>query len=126
MRINERILPYIEAAVQAGFTVHVPEIKYYKVGFVYVTREGDPGIAMIQVPTHTFENVLVDVPVKPSRVYGSSVTQDHDDSIEGVLALLDRLMVVGTVVPRFVGPHGPVPVDRSIGFNAKPLELSAL
>lgn len=124
-QLVERIRDYAVAAVEAGFIVHVPQTPWTlrKAGFVYVTKDDAPGIAMIQVPTHAFEDVSVDVPVKPSKVYGSAVMQDHDGTVADVLRLLGELMESGTVVPRFVGPHGPVAVDRAIGFDAVPLAV---
>lgn len=122
MNIHEKLAPYVQAATDAGYTVHVPTgtaLTRRRAGFVYVTRDGSPGMALMQVPTHAFEPISVDIPVKPSKVYGSLVTQDHDGSIEGVLSLLDTVLEWTTVVPRFVGPHAAVPVEGRIGFQAE-------
>lgn len=121
MNIHEKLIPFVQAATDAGFTVHVPvkSIRPGQVGFVFVTREDAPGIALMQIPTFpNFEPISVDVPVKPNRVYGSSVIQDHDGSVEDVLRLLRELTESATVVPRFVGPHAAVPVDRRIPADA--------
>lgn len=126
MNIHAKLLPFVEAATRAGFTVHVPvtSIRPGQVGFVYVTREGQPGIALMQIPTFpNFEPISVDVPVKPSRVYGSGVVQDHDGSEADVIRLLSELVTRGTVVPRFVGAHPPVPVDRRIPEDAEVFAL---
>lgn len=120
-QISDKLTPFVQAAHEAGFTIHVPTplFKRVPVGHVYVTREGDPGIALMQTPTHVFEPITVDVPVKPNRVYGSAVVQDHHGSVRDVLRLLDELMKRDSVIPRFIGPHHAVPVDRRIPADAE-------
>ncbi|UDL16320.1 hypothetical protein SEA_ZOOMAN_349 [Microbacterium phage Zooman] len=124
--VNEFIRDYAVAAVEAGMTVHVPTklYGYRKAGFVYVTREGQPGIAMIQVPTFPhFEPVTVDVPIKPSREFGSGVIQDHNNEIPDVVRLLGELVAKDSVRVRFCRTSPIVPVDMRIGFDAKPLAV---
>lgn len=119
--IHEKLVPFVQAATDAGYTVHVPvvSVRPGQVGFVYVTRENDPGIALMQIPTFPdFEPISVDVPVKPNRTYGSAVVQDHDGTIPGVLALLDVLMRRSAVIPRFIRETLLVPVDRRIPADA--------
>lgn len=113
MRVHEVIEPVLNAAVEAGLTVHVwPQIDPLPIRVAYITRAGEPGIAIVQTPTFEyFEPVSVSVPVKPSRVYGAAVPQDHDGSVEDIVRLLNELVTRDTVTPRFVGPHPDVPVD---------------
>ena len=120
-QVSDKLQPFVEAAHDAGFTIHVPTplFKRVPVGHVYVTREGDPGIALMQNPTLALEPITVDVHVKPNRVYGSAVVQDHDGTVEDVLRLLGELMTRDSVVPRFIGPHHAVPVDRRIPADAE-------
>lgn len=122
MNIHEALLPFVQAAHDAGFTVHVPTkgVRPGTVGFVWITKESQPGIALMQIPTFpNFEPISVDVPVKPNRVYGSAVIQDHDGSVADVLRLLGELVERDTVVPRFIGPHPAVPVDHRIPDDAE-------
>jgi hypothetical protein len=124
--VSEFIRDYAVAAVKAGMTVHVPTRLHgnRKAGFVYVTQDGQPGIAHIQVPTFPhFEPVAVDVPIKPSREFGSAVIQDHDNTIPDVVRLLSELMKEATVRVRFCRTAPVVPVDFRIGFDAKPLAV---
>lgn len=124
MKIHQSIRPIVEAAQAAGMTVHTPAERswYREAGHVYVTREGEPGIALVQVSSFpTFEPPSIDVPVKPSKVYGSSVVQDYDGTVTGAVRLLDALMQADKVTPRFVGNHAPVPVDRRIPEDAEPV-----
>lgn len=122
MNIHPKLLPMVQAATDAGFTVHVPvkSVRPGQVGFVWVTREGMPGIAMMQIPTFpNFEPISIDVPVKPNRRYGSHVLQDYDGSEADAVRLLGELVASATVVPRFVGPHPAVPVDHRIPDDAE-------
>lgn len=121
-QISEFIRDYAVAAVKAGMTVHVPQS--IPSPFVYVTQEGQPGIAMIQVPTFPhFEPVAVDVPIKPSREFGSGVSQDHNNEIEDVVRLLGELVQKDKCRVRFFRVAPEVPLDLSIGFDAKPLAV---
>lgn len=117
VKLHERIAPYAEAAKAAGFTVHVPTSYGVRpAGYVYVTREGAPGMALIQVPTFPhFEPVHVDFPIKPSREFGSAVIADHDDSVEDVLRVLGELVQKTEILPRFVKNPRMMPVDLRIG-----------
>lgn len=120
MDIHESIRPFVEAAHEAGFTVTLPEERswYHEATFVYVTREGAPGIAMIQRASNwRFEPVQVDVPVYPNRDHGSAVVQDHDGSVQDVVRLLGELVERDTVRTRFVKVPTTVAVDRRIPEN---------
>lgn len=124
--ISEFIRDYAVAAVEAGMTVHVPTrlYGYREATFVYVTQDGQPGIAMIQVPTFPyFEPVSVTVPIKPSREFGSGVIQDHDNEIPDVVRLLGELMGKTTCRVRFCRTSPDVPLDFRIGFDALPLAV---
>ena len=124
--ISEFIRDYAVAAVKAGFTVHVPTrlYSYREARFVYVTKAGQPGIAMIQVPTFPrFQPVAVDVPIKPSREFGSGVPQDHNNEIEDVVRLLGELVQKDKCRVRFFRVSPEVPLDLRIGFDAKPLAV---
>lgn len=125
--ISEFIRDYAVAAAKAGMTVHVPQSlpsQRREAGFVYVTQEGQPGIAMIQVPTFPhFEPVTVDVPIKPSREFGSGVIQDHNNEIPDVVRLLSELMQKDKCRVRFCRTSPEVPLDSRIGFDAKPLAV---
>lgn len=125
MKVHASLQSLIEAAQAAGLTVRAPGPKpwYREAGHVYVTQEGKPGIALIQVSSFpSIEPPSIDVPVKPSRVYGNLVTQDYWHVTHGVTVLLG-LMERDTCVPRFVGPHGPVPVDYRVPEDAEPCEF---
>lgn len=113
IKLHERIAPYAEAAKAAGFKVNVPTSYGVRpAGYVYITREGAPGMALIQVPTFpNFDPVHVDFPIKPSREFGSGVVVDHDDSVEDVLRVLGELVEKAEILPRFVKNPRMVPVD---------------
>lgn len=121
MEIHEKLRPFVEAAHKAGFTVTLPEERswYRTAGHVYVTREGAPGIAMMQVPTMAFDPITVDVPVYPNRDHGSAVVQDHDGTVRDVVRLLGELVERDTVLTRFVKVPSVVKVDRRIPENGK-------
>lgn len=118
--IHDRIAPFAAAAIEAGMTVHVPQSRWDRrpAGHVYVTAEGKPGIATIQVPALALEPITVDVPVSPSRHYGSAVLQDHDGTVQDVVRLLRELMDTETVQVRFIPNPPRVSVDRRIPSDA--------
>lgn len=123
MKIHESLKPIVRAALEAGLTVQTPAEKswYREAGHVYVTQEGKPGIALVQVASLALEPPSIDVPVKPNRRYGSAVVQDYYGHPIDAVRLLRELMERDTVVPRFVGPHAPVPVDRRVPEDAEPV-----
>lgn len=124
MKIHESLRPYVEAAQAAGLTVRTPgaRVWYQTAGHVFVTREGQPGMAMIQVSSFpAFEPPSIDVPVKPNPIFGSSVMQDYDGTPAGAVALLEALVAQETVKPRFVGDYAPVRVDLRIPADAEPV-----
>lgn len=118
--INDRIAPYAAAATEAGMTIHVPQSNWDRrpAGHVYVTAEGKPGIALIQIPSLAFDPIIVDVPVAPNRTYGSGVLQDHDGTVEDVVRLLRELMEAETVQVRFIPNPPRVRVDHRIPSDA--------
>lgn len=122
MNIHEKLAPLAEAATLAGLTVHVPTKLYAerKAGYAVVTQDGKPGAALIQLPTFpTFEPVSIDVPIVPSREFGSGVLQDYDGTVEDGVRLLLSLMDQEKCSPRFVRNPRPVSVDRRIPYGSE-------
>lgn len=122
--IHPALLPHVQAAHAAGFTVHVPVRVWSRassapVGYVYVTRAGSPGIALMQIPTFPLsEPIDIDVPVVPNREHGSAVPADHDGTPADAVRLLGELMEADTVMTRFVDRPRRVSVDRRIPDSA--------
>ncbi len=122
MKIHESLHAIVKAAQDAGMTVQTSAETSWnrEARFVYVTQDGKPGIALVQVASFpNFEPPSIDVPVVPNRRYGSAVRQDYPGTPFWGVRLLSELMECSTVVPRFVGPHAPVPVDRRVPANAE-------
>lgn len=120
MNIHEALIGHIEAAKAAGFTVHAPKSVLGRVGHVYITREDLPGVALFQIPTFpNFEPVELDVPIVPSREFGSNVHQDHDGTPEDAVRVLPGILAQETILPRFVDNPRPVRVDRRIPADAE-------
>ena len=117
--IHPRLEEAANAIHAAGFTVTVPISQHranYQAGHIYVTRDGQPGIALVQVPASSFEPLSLDIPVKPTLEYGSAVRADYEDSedFSGLIAKLEEVMRASTVKVRFVPNPRTVPVDRRI------------
>lgn len=118
------IHPRLEEAANvihaAGFTVTIPTSQHrtnYQAGHIYVTRDGQPGVALVQVPALPwFEPLSLDIPVEPTREYGSAVCADYrdDGNFAGLIAKLDEVMRASTVRTRFVTNPRTVPVDRRV------------
>lgn len=126
MKIHNSLHEIIEAVQGADMNVHTsPETSWNREArFVYVTQDGKPGIALVQVSGFpSLEPPVIDVPVKPNRLYGSLVGQDYSGTVEDAVRLLSELMDRDMVVPRFVGPHVPVPVDRRVPEDAEEVSL---
>lgn len=104
--VDEKILPYVEAASKDGFTVYVVTPRYGKAGFVTVCLDKDGSYAHIQVPTHSWDPVSLDAPIKPSRDYGSSVLVDYDGTVEDALKSLRTVCQSPNVTVRFVAKRG--------------------
>lgn len=122
MNIHEKLIPLAEAATRAGMTVHVPTKLYAEryAGYAVVTQDEKPGVALIQLPTFpTFEPVSIDVPITPSRQFGSGVLQDYDGTVEDGVRLLLSLMEHKTCMPRFVENPRAVSVDRRIPYGSE-------
>lgn len=123
VRIDPKIAAHIDAALAAGFTIYARQGRDPRpVGHVYVCKEWDGPFALIQVPTHTWDPVNVDVPIEPHKDYGSSVLVDHDGTPAGVVAALEKACTEPTVTVRFmsrqyVAKHGVVRVPN-YGNNA--------
>ncbi len=121
--LHTALIPHVEAAHDAGYTIHVPVSTWrkatYPVGHVYVTREGMPGAALMQIPTFpAFEPISIDVPVVPNREHGSAVPQDHDGTPADAVRLLSKILASDTVMTRFVRNPRRVAVDVRIPSDA--------
>lgn len=122
VRIDPKIAAHVDAALAAGFTIYAqPGRDRRPVGHVYVCKELDGPFALIQVPTHSFDPVVVDVPIEPSKDYGSAVLVDHDGTPAGVVAALETACAEPTVTVRFmtrqyIQRHG-VPRVRNYGVK---------
>lgn len=121
--IHPRLEEAANAIHAAGFTVTVPTSRRasYQAGHIYVTRDGQPGIALVQVPASPwFEPLSLDIPVRPTREYGSAVRADYQDGedFSGLIAKLEEVMRVSTVRVRFTPNPRTVPVDRRIPANS--------
>ena len=103
IHIDPKIAAHIDAALAAGFTVYAqPGRDPRSVGHVYVCKEWDGPFALIQVPTHTFDPVVVDVPIEPHKDYGSAVLVDHDGTPAGAVAALEKACTEPMVTVRFM------------------------
>lgn len=122
VRIDPKIAAHVDAALAAGFTVYaLPDTSPRPVGFVAVCLTEDGPFAHIQVPTHNWDPVSLDVPIKPSREYGSGVLVDHDGTPEDAVRALRKACLEDMVTVRFMrrkrGDYGPEPVVPNHGRN---------
>jgi hypothetical protein len=91
----------------------------FKIGFVYVSLQDDGPYATVQVPTHKWEDPSLDVPIKPSRDYGSAVLVDYDGTVPGAIEALRKACSAPNVTVRFVAKRGQAaPVVPNYGSNA--------
>lgn len=122
--IHAALRAHVQAAYDAGYTVHIPlsprsRASRRDIGRVYVTHPDMPGTALMQIPTFpAFEPICIDVPVVPNREHGSAVLADHDGTPADAVRLLGELLAVDTVVTRFVANPRRVRVDRRIPDTA--------
>lgn len=120
VRIDPKIANHVDAALADGFTIYAPPSQGLRpVGHVYVCKDWDGPFALIQVPTHVFEPVHVDVPIEPNKEYGSGVLVDHDGTPGGVVRALRKacaepMVSVRFMTQRYINAHG-VPVVPNYG-----------
>jgi hypothetical protein len=118
--LEESIRPITASVLEAGFTVYALKDKApRKAGFVYVCLDTNGPFATIQQPTFpNFEPTSLDVPIKPSRDYGSSVLVDYDNTVEGAVEALRKACESPNVTVRFVAKRGQsAPVVPNYGRN---------
>jgi hypothetical protein len=119
--VDAVILPILEACLVAGFTIWaLKETRPpYKIGFAYVSLQDNGPYATVQVPTHKWEDASLDVPIKPSREYGSGVLVDYDGTVPGAVEALRKACSEPNVTVRFVAKRGQAaPVVPNYGSNA--------
>jgi hypothetical protein len=122
IHIDPKIAHHVDAVLAAGFTVYsLPNEtgSNRSAGFVAVCLAEDGPFAHIQVPTHNWDPVSLDVPIKPSREYGSGVLVDHDgtpeDAVRALTAACTEPMVTVRFMKRKRGDHSPAPVVPNHG-----------
>lgn len=109
IRIDRKIAPHVDAALAAGFTVYaLPQDGARPAGFVCVCLTEDGPWAHIQKPTMAFDPVSLDVPIKPSRDYGSGVLVDHDGTPEDAVKALTKACTTEMVAVRFIRKESPM------------------
>lgn len=120
VRIDPKIANHVDAALAAGFTVYaLPDTTLRPVGFVAVCLDEDGPWAHIQQPTHTFDPVELDVPIIPSKEWGSGVRVDHDGTPGDAVRALTKACAEWDVAVRFmtrqyIARHG-IPHTRNAG-----------
>lgn len=120
VRIDPKIANHVDAALAAGFTIYAQAGRTLApVGHVYVCKDWDGPFAILQIPSHIFDPVMLDVPIQPHQMYGSAVLVDHDGTPEGVVKALEKACAEPMVSVRFmarayVNAHG-VPVVPNYG-----------
>ena len=122
IHIDPKIAAHVDAALAAGFTVYsLPNEKgsNRSAGFVAVCLAEDGPFAHIQVPTHNWDPVSLDVPIKPARDYGSGVLVDHDGTPEDAVRALTKACSEPNVTVRFMtrkrGDYAGAPVVPNNG-----------
>lgn len=117
-QVDEKIRPFVEAAIGAGFHVYILDEKRPPgAGFAYACLDPDGPFATISRPTHIWDPVELHVPIRPSRDYGSSVLADYDGTVEGALRKLRDICESSTVTVRFVSRKFGAPVVPNDGRN---------
>jgi hypothetical protein len=102
IRIDPKIADHVDAAIKAGFIVYATPSSPWATGWVALCMDEAGPWAHIQKPTHTFDPVQLDVPIKPSREYGSSVHVDHDGTPAHAVEVLRTACSEETVTVRFM------------------------
>lgn len=101
--IDPKIAAHVDAALAAGFTVYAfTDRTGGPLGWVALCLDEAGPFAHIQVPTHSWEPVQLDVPIPPSKEYGSSVLVDHDGTPEDAVRALRKACAEETVTVRFM------------------------
>lgn len=124
VELDEKIRPIVEAAFAAGFHVYVPKPFLPNdprpAGYAYVALDPEGPFATVQRPTHNWDPAHLDVPIAPSREYGSSVLVDWDgETIESALEALRKACESPKVTVRFVAKRGQAaPVVPNHGIKA--------
>lgn len=103
IRIDPKIAAHVDAALAAGFTVYAaPGRDPRPVSWVAVCLTEDGPFAHIQKPTMALDPVDLDVPVTPSKDWGSGVKVDHDGTPEDAVRALTKACTEDTVTVRFM------------------------
>lgn len=105
IHIDPKIAAHVDAALAAGFTVYsLPNESgsNRSAGFVALCLTEDGPFAHIQVPTHSWEPAQLDVPIKPSKDYGSAVHVDHDGTPKDAVRALRQACTEPVVTVRFM------------------------
>ena len=124
IHIDPKIANHVDAVLAAGFTVYsMPNEtgSNRSAGFVAVCLTEDGPFAHIQVPTHNWEPAHLDVPIKPSREYGSGVLVDYDGTPEDAVRALTKACNEPMVAVRFVAKRGE-PMPRVPNHGRKCIE----
>jgi hypothetical protein len=107
-KLHDSIAPIVTAALKDGFKAYaLPErFPHMPVEVVYVCLDEAGSFAAIQRPTNSWEDAHLDVPIKPSREYGSGVLVDYDGTVEGAIKSLRAACESPTVTVRFIAKRG--------------------
>lgn len=108
-KLNSRLADVALKAVEQGFTVFIHKDDRRPAGFFYACKSMEGSFVTVQVPSHSWDDLDVTVPIKPSREYGSGVLIDHDGSTESILKAMGEVCDSATVLTRFVRNPKHVP-----------------
>jgi len=119
-KMHASILPIVTAALEAGFKAYaLPETRSIMGSeVVYLCLDLEGSFATIQRPTNSWEGAHLDVPIKPSRDYGSGVLVDYDGTVEGAVKALRKACESPTVTVRFMSKKIGAPVVPNYGRAA--------
>lgn len=112
--VHESILPFVEAAISEGFTVHLSRLDRRASGVAWVSHPDHPGTMTIQRPTHPWEGAQLSAPVFPNREHGSGVLVDYDGTTSDALRAIWVVVRKGTITTRFVPRPREVPTDNRL------------
>jgi hypothetical protein len=119
--VHTSLTACLDAVRRAGCDVHVPQMADRRTaGFVYITRIGQPGCALLQVSGFPVlgQPLMVSVPVHPARGHGSAVLVDFSGEPADLPGVLDPVLASPTVQVCRVRDPKQVPVDRRIPRSA--------
>lgn len=111
--IDPKIGEHVDAAIKAGFTVYATESNPGTTGWVALCLDEAGPWAHIQKPAMALDPVQLDVPIIPSKEYGSCVLVDHDGTPEDAVRALRQACSEDTVKVRFV--NGFIPIVPNAG-----------